>query len=411
MNLGQYPDHVPAELVRDYDIYYAPQAKDHWQELADVQRNNPDIFWNIKGDPLVTPNGTWVITREALFREVLQNPEAFSSRDMTGYAKSIGEDWPLIPLEIDAPDHMKYRLILNSEFSPKTVTGIEGRVRALAIELIERIAPAGRCEFNRSFATLLPITIFLELMGLSIDQLEDWNRWSATLNGSVDLAERQEAATSIRRELGKIMADREANPERNDIAGKVVRARIDGRPLTEQEKIGILFLLLIGGTDTVTATLGNIFKHLAENPDTRRRLRELKGAALAPAVEELLRRFSVVLGKRCVVRDVNFHNVQMKQGDWITLIYPLAGLDPQAYRCPMDLDLQRSPNLHMTFAYGPHRCLGSNLARAEIRIALEEWLKRIPDFALVPGSQLVSKCGVYGWKELPLIWETRATSG
>lgn len=404
MNNPLVPEHVPKELVRDYDIYFSPSKRDTWSELGGLHGNYPDVFWTPKGDPLVTPNGTWVVTRMRLIKEVTQNPALFSSKRMTGYAQSVGEDWDLIPLEIDPPEHAYYRTILNPELSPKAVGALIPRLHEYARELIDEFVDKGETEFVSSFGTVYPIGVFFELTGLAKERMPEFFSWVHTLTHTVETVPRQEAVRNIRRVMAEEAAKRRENPT-DDLLSRAVNARIDGRALTDNEVTGLFFLLFIGGQDTVTSTMGNMFKYLAEHPEARAKLRAADGQGIVNAVEEFLRMFSVVVGKRLVVQDTELDGVKLKAGDYVTLIYALGCLDPEQFENPMEANFDRTPNPHISFAFGPHRCAGSNLARQELRIALQEWLKRIPDFEIKPGTELVSHSGIYGYTELPLVWK------
>lgn len=167
--------------------------------------------------------------------------------------------------------------------------------------------------------------------------------------------------------------------------------------------MGMCYLFFVGGLDTVAATLGYIFYYLATHDDDRRRL--VEDPSLIPdAIEELMRRHAVVSTRRMVTRDMEFHGVQLKKGDYVECDLSLSGTDPAAFDSPLEVDLTRKPNPHLSFGGGPHRCFGSNLARAEMRIGIEEWLKRIPDFHVKPGAELHSHLGVKGLDALPIVW-------
>jgi len=164
-----------------------------------------------------------------------------------------------------------------------------------------------------------------------------------------------------------------------------------------------LFLIFGGGIDTVAASLGFVFLHLARDPDLQAQLRA-DPTLIPEAVEEFLRRYSLVSVRRRVLRDVEAAGVSMKQGDWVHLMTPLASLDPQAFADPLALDIRRSPNRHTAFSVGPHRCIGSHLARRELVIALEEWLPRLPPFRLAPGEAYRTHGGLLGVDHLNLEW-------
>jgi cytochrome P450 len=169
--------------------------------------------------------------------------------------------------------------------------------------------------------------------------------------------------------------------------------------------IGALFLFFVGGLDTVASSLGFIFEHLATHPEQQQWLRE-NPAEIPHAVEELLRRFSVVTVYRQATADVELDGVLVKQGDWISLTQSLGSLDPREFDNPMEVDFQRKQVRHFAFSFGPHFCIGSHLARREMAVALQQWLTRIPPFRVKEGSTTVRHAGgVYGIEHLELAWD------
>src|SRR5260370_30733673 len=188
------------------------------------------------------------------------------------------------------------------------------------------------------------------------------------------------------------LAARRAQPG-DDLISKFTRAEVGGRPLTDQEITGMVTLVLVGGTDPVVTAMSFAALFLARNPAHRRQL--VDNPALIPkAVDELLRRFPIVNQGRCVARDLVYKNIPFKTGDMILLPTTLHGLDERAFPNPLEVNFNRPTPMHSTFGNGPHRCPGSNLGRTEIKVFLEEWLKRIPEFQLQPGEKISMRSGV-----------------
>jgi cytochrome P450 len=270
------------------------------------------------------------------------------------------------------------------------------------VQLIDRIADRGECDITRAFGTPLPVVIFMRLMGLPLDRLETFLSWEHDLLHSGDVQKRVVAARSIYDFLAELIEERRANPV-DDLASFAVTMEVEGRALTRDEIMGMCYLFFVGGLDTVAATLGYIFYYLATHDDDRRRLAD--DFSLIPnAIEELMRRHSVVSTRRLVTQDMEFHGAPLKAGDYVECDLSLSGTDPKAYENPLAVDITRKPNPHLAFGGGPHRCFGSNLARAEMRIGIEEWLKRIPDFHVKAGAELYSHLGVKGLDALPIVW-------
>jgi cytochrome P450 len=399
------PAHVPADMIRDHEIYYLPgAAKDTFAFLRTIHEDR-EIFFNLNADPIICPNGAWYVSSYKLVSEVLQNPGIFSSREMVKYSALVGEDWPMIPVELDAPDHTRIRMVVMPMFAPVPMKRLSDRIIERTEELIAGFQARGNCDFVAEFSTILPVKIFLELLDLPFDRFPDFIKWGDGIINSFIPEERTEATRAARSYLRDVIAERRANPGEDIISRIVQSTATDGKPLTEDELIGLTFMLFIGGLDTVAATLGFAFRYLAEHPEDRRKLSE-QPDLIPTAVEEMLRAFSVVQAKRLVTRDIDFHGAPMKAGDYVTIISGLADTDPDEFGDGVQID--RANNRHVAFGMGPHRCLGSHLARLELRLVIETWLKHIPDFAVVPGARITSHGagGVYGYDALPLCWST-----
>lgn len=394
------PAHVPPELVFDFDIYNPPGAEiDFHGALKRLHDENyPDIFWSTAN------GGHWVATRGEDIHKIFADYQNFSSRSLTVPASSA-PPFPLFPIFADPPEHGLYRALLNPSFSPKAVASLEARARALAVKLVEDLRPRGRCDFVIDFAQHLPIEVFMSIVDVPAGDRHDLLEWA---EGMVRPKRPEDVHVTIQKifayAAGKI-ADRRAQPG-DDLISKFTRSAVNGRPLTDQEIIGMVSLVLIGGMDTVVTAMSFAALFLARSPTHRRQL--VDNPALIPkAVDELLRRFPIVNQGRCVARDLVYKNVPFKAGDMILLPTTLHGLDERAFPNPLEVNFNRPTPMHSTFGNGPHRCPGSNLGRTEIKVFLEEWLKRIPDFHLQPGEKISMRSGVNGTVYgLPLAWET-----
>jgi len=397
------PGHVPPELVRDYRFADQPGFADDPQGVAAKLLGGPRITF---APHFNDGRPSWLIQRYDDVRTVFQNSEAFSSKALANYQGFAGETWDMIPLELDGERHQKYRLLLNPLFSPKKINAMEASVRDLAISLIESFQAKGACEFMQAFARPYPISIFLNLMDLPLDMQSTFLGWEYQVLHAEDVEVRRDGVKKIIAYLRGVIDERRRKPG-DDFISYAVQARIDGEPIPEDDLMGVVFMLYIGGLDTVVATLGFFFKFLASHPDKRRELVEHPDL-LPDAVDELLRFFAPVNNSRLLTRDVELGGVTMKKGDRIFMVTIAANRDPQEFENPNEVDFRRPQNRHLTFAAGPHRCIGSHLARRELKIALEEWLKRIPDFAIEPGAPTPAHAtGVWGIDNLPLYWPAR----
>lgn len=391
------PDHVPADLVVDFDGYRPMgNASFYHAAYADLQKKAPDIFWSPHN------GGHWVLTRRDHLAEAFADYGRFTSSQGASVDKVAAPGDPkLAPIELDPPEQQTYRRLFASAFTVPALKEREREARALAIELIEALKPQGRCEFVTDFAQHLPIKIFMRMVDLPE---EDRLTLLPLANAQVAAdAPKEEKLALLFEYAGKHVAERAANPG-DDLISKIATSEVDGRPITLHEAVGVTTLLLIGGLDTVASMMSHIMHFLAGSPEHRHQLAgnpALSGAA----AEEFLRRFALTNPGRTVTRDINFHGVDMHAGDKLLLATPFGAVDPRDYADPLAVDFTRKSNSKTTFGAGPHICPGSMLARIELKILLEEWLPRIPDFALDPDEAPRFRTGVNGSVErLPLVW-------
>jgi cytochrome P450 len=335
----------------------------------------------------------------------LKHPEVFSSKDVV----KIGNDVPLLPLSVDPPEHAKYRRLLDPQFSPKRMAELEPEARALVNEIIDRFAARGECDFDAEFSTPLPSTIFLALMGLPQSDLPDFLQWrDDTIRPAGDTLEEQEArrtaaGQAIEAYFEEAIAEKRRNPD-DRLLTTIVHGEVDGRPMTHEELLGTTHLLLLGGLDTVTATLDCMIVYLANHPERRQAVLD-DPSLMAPAIEELLRHQTpVMMVPRIVAQDHELGGVRLEAGDGCTLMIGAANADNDEFDAADDVLLDREANRHLAFGAGPHRCLGSHLARLELRVALEEFHKRIPDYSIKEGAEIHFSPGIRQADNLPLVF-------
>jgi cytochrome P450 len=347
----------------------------------------------------------WISTYDdALW--ALKHPEVFSSG---AEAVDIGQSHDLIPLQVDPPLHTRYRRFLAEWFNSRAIAPLEPEVRKLVNELLDDIETRGSCDFHQDFATPLPSTVFLAMMGLPQDDLDALLRWRDDIIRPA--ADMHEAEVVRARTGAEITAYFDAQIDglrtapRPGFWSDLVNTDFEGRPLTRGELLGMAFLLIIAGLDTVTATLDCMIEYLAHHPDRRLQLVE-RPELTTDAVEEMLRALTPVqLVPRVVAQDATIGGVDIKAGDHAIVVLGAANLDPATYDEPDDIDFERQRSINLAFGGGPHLCLGINLARLELRVALEEWHRRIPDYAIPAGTVIEHSPGIRQADHLPLVWD------
>jgi cytochrome P450 len=347
-----------------------------------------------------------LLTRHDEVMQALRGADVFSS-DMDAIA--LGNIRPLIPLQIDPPDHLKYRKLLDPLFAPREVAALETEVRRLTNELVDAFIADGEVEFNTAFAVPLPCTVFLALLGLPQDDLPLFLRIKDDIIRPPGLAGRE--AEAIRNRTAQeiyayfepVIEARRAQP-RDDLITRFVGAEVECHQLTNEDIQDICFLFLIAGLDTVTATLTCSVAYLAQHPEHRAEL-VADPSVIPGAIEELLRWETPVPGVvRVLAQDTEVAGEQLDAGTRVTVLIGSANTDGAEFNDPETVNFHREANRHLSFGGGIHRCLGSHLARLELRVALEELHRRIPDYALPPGTDLVYADGLRTVEHLPLVF-------
>ena len=388
-------DHIPARLVTDFDFFNPPGARSDPHQAWKALHDGPDIVYTTANQ------GHWIATRGEDIYAIMQDFETFSSYRFN-IPKRPDTVSKTIPLEIDPPELHRYRLIALPHLSPKALAPLEPDIRAATIALIESLKPKGGCEFVSEFAVQLPVTQFLQFVDLPLEDRELVRSWVEAVARSPDPAAQHRAHQDTIAYLEEKLQLRRKRPG-TDLFSQIVLAEKEGR-IDPSESSAMALNILFGGIETVTSALSFVARFLATHPGHRR---ELQGdPALIPvAVEEFLRRFGILNLGRTATRDVTIKGAPIRKGEQILLPLHLHGLDESKFERPLEVDFHREHYRHITFGVGPHRCLGSNLARPELRIFLEEWLKRVPDFEIAPGEKPRGESGAaLAFTYLPLKW-------
>jgi cytochrome P450 len=359
--------------------------------------------------PLLSAPGAVQTTTRAALDTALRNAEVFSS-GMEG--APLGTERPLIPLQIDPPDHRKYRKLLDPLFAPKQMALLEPQITAQVNELMDSFVARGSCDFTNEFAIPLPSRIFLRLFGLpfsELPQLLEFNERTQRPPGTTSaehLAARQANAGDVYRYFADVITARRREPARDDLLSKLLTTDVDGERLSDEDVIDISFLMILAGLDTITDTLTCSFKFLAEHPAHRQRIVD-DPSIIASAVEELLRWETPVMTIiRVAHADAEIEGCPIKKGDYVLACLGSANTDEKEFDSPDEVLFERNPNRHIAFGGGIHRCLGSHLARQELRVALREWHRRLPYYELPAGFVPQYSDGLRSVRNLTLLFPT-----
>jgi len=353
--------------------------------------------------------GTWLPVTHELVSEVAYDTEHFTSRSVVVSEERPGpEDLPAPiglspPITSDPPFHSIARRMLMPPFAPKPIAALEPFTRELCRELLA--ATDGRASFDAAteYAQHIPVRVIVRFLGFPQEDADSFRRFIRLVLEDVDrpAEERETMFAELDDYMDDQIEDHIARP-RDDLTSFLIAAEIGGSKLTKEHIRGTMILLMIAGIDTTWSAIGASLWHLAQHPADRRRLSSDPGL-MGTAIEELLRAYAPVTMARLVAQDFDFHGHQLEQGDWLLLPFPSANRDPGAFESPNVVQLDRAKNRHAAFGLGRHRCLGSNLARMELRVALEEWLTRYPDFELADPSAVTWSGGqVRGPRKLPV---------
>ena len=377
-------------------------------ESADPQPRNRALAQNAV---LKMGDSVMVSSRE-LVTETLNRPEVFSSADLV----EQGNTRPLIPLGVDPPDHTRYRRLLDPLFSPRRMEAQEGDIAERVHHFIDTFIDRGSCDFTAEFAELFPSAVFLGLMGLpweelsALVRLRDGLLHPGTPHASAEQrsAIQRQTAQEVYAYFDRILDDRTANPG-DDVLSALIghggdSPRSSGDPLSRDEALATCFVLLTAGLDTVTDSLTCFWAYLARHPEKRREI-AARPEVIPHAVEELLRwETPVPLVVRWAREESVLGDQIVRAGHHVLVNLSAANVDPAEFADPLEVRFDRQGNRHLAFGGGAHRCLGSHLARRELRIALREWHRRIPEYTLTPGYEVRYRPPLRFVPDLQLSW-------
>jgi cytochrome P450 len=378
------------------------KALSHFELLDGCQDEARPVFRNSEADMEY-----WVFTDNSVILDGLQHPELWSSSVIVPTDPEPPYKW--IPVMIDPPDHAKWRQVLAEYFSPGRVKGMRDAQQKLAGDLIDKLIDDGECDYVTSISRVFPSTVFLSIMGLPVDDLEKFMAWEDQILhqdgvGEEVNAARLEGMMQVMGYFSGLIQERreDRDAEADDIVSKAIDWTIDGEPITDIDLLNCLLLLFMAGLDTVSNQLSYAMLHLATHPADRARI-VAEPELIPKAIEEILRVYPIVQTARKATQDMDFHGCPVKAGDMASFSLAFAGRDESAYSDARTVDLDRGSTRHLSFGGGPHRCLGSHLARQEMAVVLEEWHKRIPDYQ-VSGQPIEHGGQVFGVDSLTLTW-------
>ena len=348
----------------------------------------------------------FLATRMADIRKAYQSTDTFSNSAVTVADPNPAYRW--IPEMLDGHIHTAWRQMLTPLWSPVAIDKLKPKLRQRFTEVLDAVADKGSCDFVADVALLFPNVIFMDLMGLPLEDADQFQAWEvAILHGDrtdADSGDRRMAAMmSVYGYFTQLIAERRANP-RDDMLSYVLAQHIDGEPIPDQDLLDFCLLMFMAGLDTVAAQLTYNFWHLATHPDDRRRL--VAEPQLWPsAIEELLRYYAFVTPSRKVIKDTEIAGCPIKAGQMVHLPLVSANRDPREFEHADQVIIDREANRHIAFGAGPHRCLGSHLAREELLTAMTMWHERIPEYRVAADFEVLEHGGQIGIERLHLVWD------
>ena len=391
------------DWTTDYDILDDDYVADPYPVWADLREQCPIAHSDRWG-------GSWLPTRYADVAAIAHDVDHFSSRDVGVLTFTAEErppppiDIPLPPIDADPPVHTWTRRLLLPWFSHTRVDGYEEYTRELCNRLIDEFIDDGSADAARDYAQQIPVRVIALTLGVPSDMSDTFTGWVRdVLEFAHDEVRSAAGRDSIVAYLIGQLEERRSEPG-DDLISELLHTDVDGGPIPDLQIMGMATLTLIAGVDTTWSAIGSSMHHLATHPGDVQRLID-EPELMSTAVEELLRAYSPVTMARIAVDDIEVGGCPIKAGDKVLMNFPGANRDPEAFDRADEVVLDRANNRHVAFGVGIHRCAGSNLARMELRVAIEEWLRRIPSFALAEHAEVTWAGGqVRGPRTVPVVF-------
>lgn len=370
-------------MLTDYDIFEPSFVANPYPGYSEIRESECPIARTERYE------GSWLPTRYEDVVALAQEYEIFTSRGILvmppppGQAEGAYGGVAAPPITSDPPDHHWHRRLILPVFAPQAVAKYEQSTRDLCNALIDEFIDKGTADAAADYAQHIPVRVISNMLGVPLDMEETFTGWvRGVLENMTDMELRKRSRLAIIEYFLAQVEDRKKYPRENDLISELMNTEVEGKKVPIEYVLGVCNLMLVAGIDTTWSAIGSVMWHMAQHPEHRKQLRE-NDDLWPTAIEELLRVYAPVTMARIVDRDIEFQGCPMKAGDRVLMAFPAANRDPRQFENPDEVILDREHNRHVAFGSGIHRCAGSNLARLEVRVALQTWLKRIPEFELV----------------------------
>ncbi len=397
------------ERFANYDLFGEDYVGDPAAFWAQYRQSCPVAHSDLYG-------GSWLPVRYADVQATARDIEHFPSGNgisVVGPDEDAEEEDALLPggvppIDADPPLHTWTRKLILPSMAPRAVQSYEQGTRALCRRLIAGFIEQGQADAAADYAQQIPVRVIGALLGVSEERSDDFVGWvRGILEFAYDKERRQEAVLAASEFLLSEIAKRKESPT-DDLISDLINAEVDGEQMDEMFVLGEAFLLMVAGIDTTWSAIGASMFHFASNPDDRKRMAE-DPDVWPLAIEELLRFYSPVTMARVAEEGAHINGCPIPAGDRVLMSFPAANRDPEVFDQPDTFIIDRAQNRHLAFGVGIHRCAGSNLARMELRLALEEWFAAIPEFELADPSTVTWAGGqVRGPRSIPVVFPRSA---
>ncbi len=399
--MADHPTHPDIDLVAGE--FYGNDPHEHFTWM----RANAPVYFDEK-------NGVWGIAKYDDLRAVAKDPVTFSNAG--GIRPNFG---PLaMMIDMDDPDHMRRRKLVNKGFTPRQVRDLEPKIEAACDEIIDAVCEKGECDLVRDIAAPLPMIMIGDALGVAPKDRADLLEWSDDMVSSQSNAASEEALLKAADAFANytahclsVIEDRRTKSPSDDLMSILVHAEVDGDRLDDDELIHESLLILVGGDETTRHVISGGMEQLIRHPDQREKLAD-RPELLTSAIEEMLRWVTPIKNMaRTATRDVEFQGQQISEGQKLLLLYPSANRDEDVFDDPQHFDIERTPNDHVAFGFGTHFCLGASLARLELRVMIERLLTRLPDLEIAGDTPLRPANFVSGFETMPVRFRPTAKVG